>query len=72
MSIYIAYYHGKNESLENLTGYIHNEKTEDSIETIVKKVLDAGLNIEILHNGRKDLNDYIRKHNLNRPLNTIV
>lgn len=46
---YIGYFHGPNGSFEEKTGYAHNSKTFDSVQTIVSKILDAGLNVMILN-----------------------
>jgi len=50
--IYIGCYYGKYKPFEEQTGYTHGEKTSDSIETVVKNVLNAGLNIQILQSSK--------------------
>ena len=54
MAAIIVDYYGAYASWADKLEYIHGEKTNDSIEAIVKKVLDAGLNIQILQNALEE------------------
>jgi len=51
---YIGHFHGPNRNFEERTGYAHNTKTFDSVQTIVSKILEVGLNVMILnrHNNK--------------------
>ena len=67
MTIHIGHFYGRVAFWEEMTGYKHGEKTKDHIETVVKGILNAGLNVQIIQHFRTE-EDGCNQCNLKKPI----
>ena len=45
---WVGHFHGSNKSFEEKTGYTHNTAVDESIRSIIHKILKTGLNVMVL------------------------